>query len=512
MKKDLFIVSIIFFCICIIRIFMALSVDGFSSDSSYYTLRQVEHISKTGLPIIHDDLSYLGRTYYFLPAFYYFLAFFDIFLPIEIVCKIIPNIVAALGVFIVYLIGFEVTKNKEAALFTSFISGIVPVFLSETVYSVSVYSFVVPLFLALIYTLIKISKLNPVFDLKKMKFYKFLYFILFILLSLLHQSIVLFVLFLWLYLFILVVEGIKISKSEIEITIFSSFLVLWIFFITLKPIFIEHGFSIIFGGIPHFMRNYYFSNFTLLESIYKLGIIPVLYGLYSLFRFTFGKQDKYVYMLVSQIYLMLFLLWFKIIPFNSGMIFLGTFLMIIVILHYDFLFGFFNFSNKSTFKKIVKFGFISYYVFSFVVSSVLPSVTYLGLEKQKIPTDNEIRMFKFMKDNIKNESVIFAIPDYGQKIAYFSSKKTIMDTNYFGTDEANRLIDIEKAYTSSSLLLSGLVFQKYGAEYIIISDKTKKEFNSSFPSYINSKCFDLIRQENDVFLFKFKCEVETFEK
>lgn len=511
LKRELFVVFLIFLSICIVRLFLALSVEGFSSDNSYYVLRQVEHISTFGTPIIHDDLSYMGRTYFVLPVFYYVLAFFDLFLPIDLVCKIIPNIVAPIGIFIVYFIGVEITKNKDAALFTSFMSGIVPVFLSETVYSVSVYSFVIPLFLLLIFCLIKLSKLDDLRDAKEVRFYKILYFVFFILLSFLHQSVILFVLFLWVYFLVSFVEGSKVTNSEIELTLFSSFFVIWFFLITMKPLFLEYGASVIFGGVPHFIRYYFFTNFTLLESMYKLGIIPVLYGLYSLFRFTFGKQEKYVYMLVSLIYLMLVLLWFRVISFNLGLIFLGNFLMIVILLHYDFLFEFFNFKKNNKSFAFLKVVFVSYYILSFIISSVFPSLTYLGLEKEKIPTTDEIYIFQYMKQNIPNGSVVVAIPDYGQKIAYFSNKKTIMDSYYFGVKESSRLIDLEKMYTTSSLSTATPLFDKYGADYILISSKTKLAYNSTFPSYVDSKCFDLITQKNDVFLFKLKCKVVTFE-
>jgi hypothetical protein len=511
MKKELFIVFLIFLCICSIRIFLSLSVPEFSNDNSYYVLRQVEHISHTGVPIIHDDLSYSGRTYYFLPVFYYILAFFNLFMPLILVCKIIPNLFAASIVFIVYLIGLEITKNKEAALFTSFMSGIIPVFLSETVYSLSVYSLVVPLFLTLIYCLIKISKLHPAIDAKKIKIYKFLYVVFLVLFAFLHQSVILFVFFTWIYLFIISIEGLKVSKAEHELIIFGSFFIVWAFLVTMKNVFFEHGFSVIFGGIPYFIRSYYFSDFTFLESIYKLGIIPVIYGLYSIFRFTFGKRERYVYMLVSLIYLMLVLLWFKIISFNTGLIFLGTFLMIVVLLHYDWVFDFFNSNNRKSVRTFVKVIFITYYIVSFTISSVLPSVTYLSIAKSKVPESAEIDMFKLMNDEVLNSSIIVAIPDYGQKIAYYSGKRTIMDSYYFGAKESNRLLDLQTIYTTSSLSTAAVLFDKYDADYILVSSQTKKLYNSSFPAYIDSTCFELIKQINDVSLFKIKCKVISYE-
>ncbi|MFA6088866.1 MAG: hypothetical protein WC755_03305 [Candidatus Woesearchaeota archaeon] len=510
MKRDYFVVFLIFLSICTIRVFLSLSVPEFASDSSYQILREVEHITKFGTPIIHDDLSYLGRDYYFLPVFHYILAFFSLFFPLELVCKIVPNIFASLTVFIVYFIGLEIAKNREAVLFTAFMSGIVPVFLSETVYSLSVYSLVIPVFLMLIYCLIKITKHSLFLDSSACNKYKIIFIILIVIFSFLHQSVILFVLFFWIYLLLLAIEGIKISRSELELVFFTSFFVFWALLVTMKPVFLNQGFSVIFGGIPSYIRGNFFSHFTLLESMYKLGIIPVMYGLYSLFRFTFGKREKYVYMLVSLIYLMLVLLWFKLITVTSGFIFLGSFLIIVVILHYDWVFSYFNSSNKKTVRIFVKTLFIFYYVISFVLSSVLPSSTYLSMAKENIPTQSEIDMFLFMKKGIDNNSIVVAMPDYGQKIAYFSDKKTIMDSYYFGVLDSSRFYDVETVYTTNSLSTALSVIDKYDADYVLVSKSTKKYYNSTFPNYINSACFDLIKQIDDVFLFKARCKVVEF--
>ncbi len=80
-----------------VRLYFAFQSPTFTSGDAYFTIRQVEHIRQTGLPIFEDALSYGGRTYIFPPLFHYVLAFFNLFLPITIVGKLIPNIIASLG-------------------------------------------------------------------------------------------------------------------------------------------------------------------------------------------------------------------------------------------------------------------------------------------------------------------------------------------------------------------------------------------------------------------------------
>jgi len=337
--------------------------------------------------------------------------------------------------------------------------------------------------------------------------YKVIFVVLIILFSFLHPSVLLFILFFWIYAFLLALEGSSLSRSEVELVVFSSLFVLWAFFVTMKTFFLEQGFSVIFGGVPYFLRGAFFSPFTFLESFYKLGIIPVLYGLYSLFRFTYGKREKYVYMLVSLIYLMLILLWFKLIPITAGFIFMGSFLMIIMLLHYDWVFHFFNSSNHKTVRTTVKTLFVLYYVISFLSSSGLPAWTYLGLAEAQIPSPDEKSVFIQMHDAIPDDSVIISSPEYGQKIAYFSEKKTIADVYFFATQASDRFVDLEKVYTTHSLSTALSVFDKYGGTHLLVSQKTLEDYHTDGLSYLSDTCFEPVLSKGDVMLYAIRCKV-----
>src|SRR3989344_5224505 len=71
---------------------------------SYFTFRQVENIAETGLPLFEDELSYGGREITFLPFFYYLGAFFTLFLPLNAVAILLPNLLLALLPLLVFLI------------------------------------------------------------------------------------------------------------------------------------------------------------------------------------------------------------------------------------------------------------------------------------------------------------------------------------------------------------------------------------------------------------------------
>src|SRR3989344_4905903 len=95
------------------RLFFAFSIPTFTYES-YFHLRQVEHITQTGLPLYQDALSYGGRSHAFLPFFPYAMAFFILFLPLETIARIIPNIFLASITIIVYLITKKITQDETS--------------------------------------------------------------------------------------------------------------------------------------------------------------------------------------------------------------------------------------------------------------------------------------------------------------------------------------------------------------------------------------------------------------
>ena len=79
MKKEHKWLLIIFLVTFLLRLTLSFIIPNFTYES-YFHLRQVEHITETGLPIYEDNLSYGGRTFQFLPFFHYLMSFFNLFL------------------------------------------------------------------------------------------------------------------------------------------------------------------------------------------------------------------------------------------------------------------------------------------------------------------------------------------------------------------------------------------------------------------------------------------------
>src|SRR3989344_254657 len=75
-----------------IRALLALYPSHFSGDEAYFTLRQIEAVKETGLPLYDDPLSFGGRQLLFAPLFYYLMAGLSFIFPVSIVGKVLVNL------------------------------------------------------------------------------------------------------------------------------------------------------------------------------------------------------------------------------------------------------------------------------------------------------------------------------------------------------------------------------------------------------------------------------------
>ena len=117
LKKEYIWLALIFSLVLGMRLYFAFQAPYFSEDA-YFNIRQVEHIRETGLPLFKDDLSYSGRNFLFQPFFQYILAFFNLFMPLNLVCKLLPNIFASC---LFYYIPYCKGDNQKPGCSTIFI-------------------------------------------------------------------------------------------------------------------------------------------------------------------------------------------------------------------------------------------------------------------------------------------------------------------------------------------------------------------------------------------------------
>lgn len=495
LKKEYIWLALIFGLVLGIRLYFAFQTPYFSQDA-YFNIRQIEHIRNTGWPLFKDDLSYSGRNFLFQPFFQYILAFFNLFMPLNLVCKMLPNIFASCLIFIVYLIAKEITNSKSAALFLSFISGFIPIFFAETVNSVSVYSLVIPLIFFLIYLLIMINKHEKYIS----------YFIVAIIITaLMHPSSFLLIIALLLYVLFIWLEHLKQRRAELELIIFSTILVIWLNFIIYKNAFLIHGQFVIWQNIPKLLLGQYFSQLSILSTLYYIGIIPLVLGIYIIYKYIFKKKNRKIYLLMGFAISTLFLLWLKLIQLKIGLVFFGVILVLLFSKFYSDSLLFIKKTKLSGYKKL----FIALLFLVFIFNSIIPTISYTAQAIREAPSKNEIDAFLWLKNNSDEKDVVLASLDEGYLINAVAERKNVIDKNFLLIKDAEqRLEDARIIYTTHYETDAIPLLNKYNVKYIVLSKKSMEDYNIVDLNYrTDEKCFELI-YDKGVKIYKSLCRME----
>ncbi len=494
-KKEYLWLALIFSLVLGTRLYFAFQTPYFSEDA-YFNIRQVEHIRETGLPLFKDDLSYSGRNFLFQPFFQYILAFFNLFMPLNLVCKLLPNIFASCLIFIIYLIAKEITKSQGAALFSSFISGFIPIFFAETVNSVSVFSLVIPLMFFLIYFLIKVNKDEKFIN----------HFVVSIMIiALMHASAFLLIMAFLLYVLFIKIERLKQSRSELELITFSTILVTWLNFIIYKNAFLVHGQFVIWQNIPKELLSQSFSQLSIMNALFYIGIIPIISGIYLIYKYIFKKKNRKIYLLMAFALSGLFLLWFKLIPLKTGFIFFGVIFVLLFSKAYS---DFLLFVDKTKFSKYKRI-FIAVIFLIFILNSVIPTISYTTSIIKEAASKNEIDSFLWLKNNSDEKDVVLASLDEGYIVNAVAERKNVIDKNFLLIKDAEqRLEDVKKIYTTSYETEAIPLLNEYNIKYILLSKRSINYYNIADLNYrTDEKCFELV-YDKEVKIYKSLCRME----
>ncbi len=493
MKKQTKILVLIFLLTLAFRLYFAFQTPNLNHEA-YYELRQVNSIKDTGLPIFHDYLSYEGRTSLFSPIYHYILTLFSFILPIIWVLKIIPNILASLLVIINYFLAKKITGNQNASVFCAFISAFIPVFITETFNTGSIYSLLIPLTFLSLYFFMNIYR----------KKYLVYFLITSAFLIFLHPYSSLLILGLIIYIISLSLEQLKSRKQETESVLFLIFLSIWIHLILYKKALLTHGPYVIWQNIPSAIISLYFAQTNVLEAIIRIGLIPLIFGVYVIYRYIFKEKNKKIYLLASLALALFFLVWFRLLQPNIAFMFLGTILAVL------FAQGYISFFRYLKTTKLTKHKnkFIALFVLVFIITSVIPSF-YFSMQKAKqAPSETDIQAFNWLKNNTQNNAIIAASLKEGHILNAVAQRKNIIDTNFLlAPDPSERFDDLKIIYTSRYKTAAISTLNKYDIKYILFSDSARSEFDVGRLNYLDDECFELVF-DNKTKIYKSLCRVE----
>lgn len=494
MKKSIRILTLLFLAVLGIRLYLAFQAATFTGDEAYFTLRQVEHIRETGLPLYDDPLSYGGKVYVFKPFFQYFLTLFNLFLPLAIVGKLIPNILASSLVIAVYLVSKELTNQDQAALFSAFISGFIPVFMAGTTNTLSSASMVVPLLLFAIYCFLTIKQERRIY----------LFITIFLILAFTNSVYVVFLASLPIYLLFLKLERLPISKQEVEISAFSIFTALWIEFVLFKKYFLVHGPSVIWQNIPSQILQLYFNDITAFDVLSGIGFIPVTYGAYSVFEHIHHVKDKRAYLVISFSFAAGLLLWLKLIRPETGLMCLGAAMAVLFSLLYTKTFGYLQKTRLNKYSGV----FIALFVLAFTASSILPSLTATTASVNGALRQSELDALTWLEKYSEPGETVLALPTEGHTITMLAKRKNVMDTNYLNTPNiGQRYTDVMGVFLARFETEALEPLSTYDVDYVYYSRNARAALDLREPRYIrDEKCFRKI-YDKYVRIYEVLCKI-----
>ena len=483
----------VFLLVLVIRLYIVFQNPYFNYDA-YFSLRQAEHITSTGLPLYNDPLSYGGKTQLFAPLQYYVLAAFSLVLPLTLVAKIIPNIFASLLVILVYFMSLKITKSPKISLVSAFMSGFIPIMFVE-INMVSIDYLVILLIFSIVYCIFKINE-------RKYVDYALILIFLLVMTSPLAFILIIGLLF---YLLLLRLENMKVEMKEAEIILFFTFLVFWVNLLIYKNAFLKHGLLVIWQNMPIQVLGNTFNQITLLESFYTIGIIPLVLGIYA-FYVTFNlEKNKEILLLIGFGISCFILVWFKLLSIVTGLVFLSVTLIILTSFALRRVALFFEKTKFHRYEKLL----LIILLALFVITAIIPSVS-VGLDKtSQTPTKDDLIVLEWASQEVPPNSTIAATLEEGNMVAFYSKRKNIMDTNFLLTPNIDqRLDDLNAIFRTKFATEAVTDLNKYNAKYIFLSEYAMKKYSIKDLQYTqDQQCFSEIYHYNDTRLINAKCKI-----
>jgi hypothetical protein len=458
--------ALVFFAVFGARLYFSLS-SPYLSYEGYFAQRQISDIRETGTPSF-NNLSY--SEHFFLPAFHYIVAGLS-FVPVAL--KAVPAFFASLAVIGAYLVAFQMTGNRSASLCSAIIAGFTPFYFSETLHSVSVYTFIIPLFLFLLYFFLRLNQ----------KRYLVLFVIGLLLFAFSDASAIILALGLLLYLALMKAEKIEHSRLETELILFSSIFVVWLVFVFFRNALLEQGFSAIWQNLPPELIGQKFSSLSPLVAVYSVGILPFLAGVFVIYRYMLRQKVRQIYLLMSFAVVIFFLLWLQLVEATVGLFFLGAILAVLFSQFYALFSAYLEKTKIARFKALI----IGLFVCILASSLIIPSFTAAS-SQEGMPSSDLINALEWVANNTEADSVILAPLEYGHMIPAIAQRHNVLDSNFiFAPSALQRYSDLRSIYSGNQETEGIRLMSSYYVNYII----PEWEKGEVKPAYLESDkdCF-----------------------
>jgi hypothetical protein len=270
-----------------------------------------------------------------------------------------------------------------------------------------------------------------------------------------------------------------------------------------KDAFLTHGVWIVRENIPNIIINQHFTQIDILTAITQIGILPLILGLCVVYKNTFDYRKKSIFFFTSLALVIFFLLLFKLIKLDMGLIFLGVTLTILSAQGFT---SFFEYVKHTRFARLSSF-FLIVALLIILLTSIIPTFIFMNNSMDASVSQDEIDVMQSVKENTEPNSTILATLEEGHLITGMAERKNVMDSKFMMIkDPEERIQDAEKIYASRSKTSAIRLLNKYEVNYILLSDYAKQEYGIEELDYASSDCFDRIKI-NEATLYKSKCAI-----
>ncbi len=411
----------------LLRLFTIAQSPTFAPEA-YETMRQVEHIRETGLPLVNDPLS--AQSLRPLPLFPYLVAFGTLFMPTNLAYALIPNILAVLLHAAIFFLALELTNNRSLAIIAAIGSVFVPNYLTLTTLTVSSLSLAIPLLFFILTLFIK---------LRKSKVHRGALLALTIALLASHPISLLLAVVLLLALILSTVRRVSGLAIQYEYAVFATILIVWFHLLFYRDIILLHGLAAIKGNLPAALAPQIYGSPTLAAIGVTVGVVPLALALYAGYREGVAKHPG-IQTNIALAAATILGITLKLLPTAIGATLFACACIPLAAVGLQHLR---TYERTLHVRWITVLG-ISALVITFMLTNLLATVVSVGSITESAISDDAIKAARWIQENSLPQSVVLADPIIANMIMLEANRAVFIDTKYTGEVDANERYDLSE--------------------------------------------------------------------